>query len=150
MYFYEVLKTNWTLFFKKRKTYTPKIKTRKILSPIDLSVPNKDFKDFLFVNNNTDSARFMGIRKGKEFETGVVTLTSEITESDVFSRFIDNSNEKIESVDSLLKSIVFYLEEVNKYKIGNIIAIKNSENEFGFELEKIKDRVSMTKKNKLP
>ncbi len=138
------------MFFKKKKTYSPKIRTRKILSPIDLSVPHKDFKDFLFVNNNSGSVRFVGIRKGKEFETGVVTLTSEITESDVFSRFLDNSNEKIESVDSLLKSIVFYLEEINKFKIGNIIAIKHSENEFGFELVKIKDRVSMTKKNKLP
>ncbi|MEN8121450.1 MAG: hypothetical protein ABFS35_13950 [Bacteroidota bacterium] len=92
----------------------------------------------------------MGIKKGKEFETGVVTLTSEITESDIFSRFIDNSNEKITSVDSMLDSIVFYLEEINKFKIGNIIALKDSDNEFGFELEKIRERISMTKKNKLP
>lgn len=136
--------------FKKRKTYTPKIKTRKILCPIDLNAPHKDFKDFLLVNNNSESVRLMGIKNGKEFETGVVTLTSEITESDIFARFIDNSNEKIESVDTLLNSIIFYLEEVNKYKIGNIIALKDSNNEFGFELEKIRDRISMTKKNKLP
>ncbi|TKD54272.1 hypothetical protein [Flavobacterium sp. ASW18X] len=136
--------------FKKRKTYTPKIRTRKILCPIDLNAPHKDFEDFLFVNNNSESVRLMGIKKGKEFETGVVTLTSEITESDIFSRFIDNSNEKIDSVDSMLNSIVFYLEEINKFKIGNIIALKNSDNEFGFELEKIRERISMTKKNKLP
>lgn len=137
-------------FKKKKKTYTPKITTRKILSPIDLNAPHKDFKDFLFVNTNSDAAGFMGIRKGKTFETGVVTLTGEITESDVFSRFIDHSNEKIESVDRLLNAIVYYLEEVNKFKIGNIITIQHSENEFGFELKKIRERISMTKKNKLP
>lgn len=136
--------------FKKKKNYTPKIRTRKILCPIDFNAPHKDFKDFLFVNNNSESVRLMGIKKGKEFETGVVTLTSEITESDIFARFIDNSNEKIESVDSLLNSIIFYLEELNKYKIGNIIALKDSNNEFGFELEKIRERISMTKSNKLP
>lgn len=138
------------IFNMKSDSKSPEITTRKILSAIDLKSPHKDFRDFVYVSNNSEQIQFKGIKKGKEFEFGVVTLTSSISENDVFKRILDNSSDKIDSVDFMIKTIAYYLEEVSRFKIGNIIAIKRVDNEFGFELEKVKERVSMTKKNKLP
>lgn len=138
------------LFAKKQELKSPMVTTKKILSAIDLDIPHKDFKDFVYVANDSKGIRFKGIKKGRDFNYGVVTLTSTISENDVFKRIIDNSNDKIDSVDFLIKNIAYYLEEVSRFKIGNIIVIKPADNEFGFELKKVKERVSMTKKNKLP
>ncbi|MCW3789534.1 hypothetical protein [Plebeiibacterium sediminum] len=138
------------LFAKKQEPKAPMVTTKKILSAIDLDIPHKDFKDFVYVSNDSNEIHFKGIKKGKEFKYGIVTLTSTISENDVFKRIIDNSNDKIDSVDFLIGSIAYYLEEVSRFKIGNVIAIKPADNEFGFELEKVKERVSMTVKNKLP
>jgi len=124
--------------------------TRKILMAIDINDPVKDFNEFLYPDCDYIPAKLTGLKKGEVFNTGVVTLTGTITENDIFARIIDNSDKNIKSVRFVLRSLIYYIQEVRKFKIGNIVKVIEADNEFGFELVKIKDRVSITKKNKMP
>ncbi len=74
------------LFTKKQEPKFPLVTTKKILSAIDLKIPHKDFKDFVYVSNDSERIHFKGIKNGKVFEFGVMTLTSTISENDVFKR----------------------------------------------------------------
>lgn len=60
----------------------------------------------------------------------------EISKNDVFARTVD-SGKKIKYVDGLLNSIEDYLEQINNFKIGDIVGINPLENG-KFELMKLK------------
>lgn len=75
-----------------------------------------------------------GIKTNKKVDYGMVILTSEINENDLFKRIVD-SGIKIDSVKKLLNILKNYVERLPNYKIGNILEIDNSKNDLGFKLK---------------
>ena len=126
------------------------MKTKKILVPIDLNKPDKKINDFLYPEWSSRPEKLTGLKKGKIWETGMIVLTSEITEKDIFDGIIEHSGQTIESEEFILRFLSYYISEIQKFKIGNIVSVTESENEFGFELTKVKERVSLHKDNKIP
>lgn len=106
--------------------------------PIDINEPQKKINDFLFPDPSNDGLTLTGIKTGKRWEYGMVILTSEVNENDIFKRIVD-SGKKIESVESLLSALKNYVSEMPKYRIGNILKL-NSENvkvEFNVEHQRL-------------
>ena len=108
--------------------------TKKILVPIDIDNPKKSFRDFLFPDPSGGKLTLRGIKTGKEWEFGMIILTSEINENDIFRNIID-SGKKIESVDVLLKTLKEYVYELPKYRIGNILKLNTELNHVDFIVE---------------
>lgn len=98
---------------------------KKILVPIDLNDPQKKINDFLFPSPSDDGLTLTGIKSGQQWGHGMVILTSQINENDIFKKVVD-SGKKIESVEVLLSTLKDYVSELPKYKIGNILKL-NSE-----------------------
>ena len=105
--------------------------TRKILVPIDIENPEKKINDFLYPKPTENGLVLTGIKTDKKWDFGIVILTSEINENDIFKRIVD-SGIKIVSVENLLNTLRDYVREIPKYKIGNILEVNNSNN--GLEL----------------
>jgi hypothetical protein len=96
--------------------------TRKVLVPRDINNPKKYVKDFLFPDPSNGKLVLRGIKTGKEWEHGMVILTSEINEDDIFKSIVD-SGKKIESVDALIEALRQYVKILPNYKIGNIVKL---------------------------
>ena len=113
------------------------IKTKKLIVPFDLDNPNKRYKGFLYPNIlEKETTSFLQIDKDKKWKTGmVVFIGKEVTKNDLFAKIID-SGKKIESVSNLLDTLDNFLGQINNFKIGNIVGIKDSFD--GFELTKLK------------
>ena len=108
--------------------------TKKVLVPIDINDPRKNINDFLYPDPLVDGLTLTGIKSGKQWEYGMVILTSQIDENDIFKRIVD-SGKKIESVESLLKSLKDYVSELPKYKIGNILKLNSETPKVDFIIE---------------
>src|SRR5690554_4719615 len=103
--------------------------TRKILVPIDIENPERTINDFLYPKPTENGLVLTGIKTDKKSDFGMVILTSEKNENDIFKKIVD-SGIKIDSADNLLNSIKDYVREMPKYKIGNILEINNSNERF--------------------
>ncbi len=108
--------------------------TKKILVPIDINDPQGKINDFLFPDPTDKKMVLKGINTGKVWGFGMVILTSEISENDLFKRIIDSGN-KIESVQSLLNALKEYVIEMPKYKIGNILKLNDNKSNVDFVIE---------------
>ena len=108
--------------------------TKKILVPIDINAPRKKINDFLFPAPSEGGLTLTGIKSGKHWEHGMVILTSEINENDIFKRIVD-SGKKIESVETLLYALKDYVTELPKYKIGNILKLSSEKTKVDFIVE---------------
>ncbi len=108
--------------------------TRKILVPIDIENPEKVIKDFLYPKPTENGLLLTGIKTDKNWEYGMVILTGEKNESEIFKQIVD-SGIKIPSVDHLLGVLKDYVIEIPKYKVGNILEINNSYNKLEFKLK---------------
>lgn len=120
------------------------METKKILVPFDLQNPDKKINGFLYPNINLEQIdTFHEINKGKEWKTGMIVLVNQpITTNDVFAKIVD-SGKKINSVNDLLNHIENYLEQVSKFKIGDIIGIEPLNNSFKLiKMEKPPRRVA--------
>ncbi len=71
--------------------------TKKILVPIDIDNPSKKINDWLFPEPTENGLILRAIKSGKEWDYGMVILTKEINENDIFKKIVD-SKKKIESV----------------------------------------------------
>jgi hypothetical protein len=108
--------------------------TRKILVPIDIENPEKIIKDFLYPKPTENGLVLSGIKTDKNWEYGMVILTGEKNENEIFKQIVD-SGIKIPSVDLLLSVLKDYVREIQKYKIGNILELNNSNNELELKLK---------------
>lgn len=108
--------------------------TKKILVPIDLNDPQKKFNDFLFPCHTDDGLTLIGIKSGQQWEHGMVILTSQINENDIFKKIVDRGH-KIESVELLLSTLKDYVSELPKYKIGNILKLNSEKIKVDFIVE---------------
>ena len=108
--------------------------TRKILVPIDIENPEKRINDFLYPKPTENGFVLTGIKTDKKWDYGTVILTGEINENDVFKKIVD-SGIKINSVEDLLSALREYVQEIPKYKIGNILELNQNKNSFEFILK---------------
>lgn len=108
--------------------------TRKILVPIDLDNPKKKISDILFPVTSNNELILKGIKTGKEWTYGMVILTGQKNENDIFKSIIDNGH-KIESVEILLNNLKEYVAEIQKFKIGNVLKLKTNELPLEFSIE---------------
>ena len=92
---------------------------------------------------------FFGLKSRNNCTYAALTYTGqEITTNDVFARLVD-SGQKIESVDQTVQMLEAYLQMLQEYRIGNVLAIESIPDEPGFKLKKIANRPTSTHK-KLP
>ena len=103
--------------------------TRKILVPVDIENPENRISDFLYPKFTENGFELTGIKTDKKWDFGMVILTNEINENDIFKKIVD-SGIKIKSVDNLIKTLKEYVQEIPKFKIGNILEINNYDNNF--------------------
>jgi len=108
--------------------------TRKLLVPIDIDNPSKKINDYLYPDPTDCGLLLRRIKTGKEWKFGMVILTSETNENDIFKKIVD-SGKNIESVDKLLSSLKDYVIEMPNYKIGNVLRLNENELKVGFEIE---------------
>ncbi len=64
----------------------------------------------------------------------MVILKGEIKKNEIFKRIVDSGN-KIESVVKLLNSLKDYFSQMPKYKIGNILSLKENHSKIEFKVE---------------
>jgi len=108
--------------------------TRKVLVPIDIENPTKKINDFLYPDPIENGFVLRRIKNGKEWKFGMVILTSEINENDIFKKIVD-SGKKIPSVDKLLNSLKDYVSQLPNFKIGNILRLTENETKIDFVIE---------------
>jgi hypothetical protein len=108
--------------------------TKKVLVPIDINNPQKKFNDFLYPDPSDQRMVLKGIKNDKTWEYGMVILTSEINENDVFKEIVD-SGKRIKSVSALLAALKEYMDEMPKYKIGNVLKLNNERAAVDFKIE---------------
>lgn len=108
--------------------------TRKILVPIDINNPEKIINDFLYPKCTKNGYLLTGIKSNEPTQMGMVILTSQYNENDIFKKIID-SGTKIESVENLLKTLQKYIEVIPNFKIGNILEVDSSKKELDFQIK---------------
>ena len=114
-----------------------KMKTKKILVGYDPAKPDKNPGDFLVVVFESSQPCFLGLRSQKLWHSGrMVYIGKEITEKDIFAKLIETGR-RIEDVDQTLKVLETYLTQLQNYRIGNVLTIKeDSSGEYKFRLVK--------------
>ena len=108
--------------------------SRKVLVPVDSTNPDKKINDFLFPEPTDGTFRLKGIKKGNNWEFGMVVLTGEISKEDLFKDIVDNKH-KIPDVQKLLDALEQYQSALQNFKIGNVIKINSSSAKLSFNLE---------------
>ena len=110
---------------------------KKLLVAYDESKPTAGQGDFLVVVFESATPVFWGLRSHRTYTSGrVVFLGKQITQRDVFSKLVD-SGRKIDSVDNTLKNLDDYLQQLESFKVGNVLAVATSGDDLGFQLMKI-------------
>lgn len=109
------------------------MKTKKILVGYDPAKPGKNAGDFLAVVFESSRPCFLGLRSRKVWQSGrMVYIGKDITEKDVFAKLIETGH-RVEDVDQTLKTLETYLTQLQNYRIGNVLTIKedpSGEHEF--------------------
>ena len=122
---------------------------KKLLVAYDESKLIAKKGDFLAVVFDGTTPIFWGLKSRCAYKSGcVVFLGKEITEKDVFAKLVDTGR-KIESVDKTLKTIAAYIQQMESFKIGNVISIASKSGEPGFELSKVSE-MSQSRAKQLP
>jgi hypothetical protein len=113
--------------------------TKKLLVAHDESKLIAKKGDFLAVVFDGTNPIFLGLKSRCAYKSGcMVFLGKEITEKDIFAKLVDTGR-KIESVDKTLKTIASYIQQLESFKIGNVVGITSKSGEPGFELFKVSE-----------
>ena len=108
--------------------------TRKILVKFDIENPNKRTNDFLYPKPTENGFELTGIKTKKKSTLGMIILTDIINENDIFTKIVD-SGVQIPSVENLLLSLKEYVQEIQKFKVGNILYINDNNKNVEFILK---------------
>ncbi len=123
--------------------------TKKL--PMSVSYGDSKAKSNEFVIPAMDAgfSGFRGLKSGRLYVYGALSyLGKEITVNDVFAKLVD-SGQKIGNVEGTLKMLDVYLQALQGYRIGNVLAAEPSSGACGFKLRKVAERPN-TNKKKLP
>ena len=112
--------------------------TRKLLVGYDVSGAGAWKGDFLAPVFDQTTV-FIGLRSRRIFTTGqMVFIGKVVTVSDIFSRLVD-SGSKILDVEKTVTTVGHYLEELQHFKIGNVVEIVAIGASPGFKLVKLSE-----------
>ncbi len=102
--------------------------TRKLLVPFVPSDPERRSTDFLIPAPASDGPgyRFSGLTTGRPAMYGMmVFLGRSVSANDLFAKLVD-TGAKIDDVPATIAAISVYLDAIQAFKIGNIVAISDS------------------------
>lgn len=121
-------------------TMASKITTKKLLVAFASSKASPRSGDFLAPINDSTGLFLFGLRSKKNSEQGMmVYLGKEITVNDIAAKLVD-SGRKIENVAQTIGALEAYIQMLQEYRIGNILAIEPcADAPCGFRLKKIAD-----------
>ena len=127
------------------------MKTKKM----PVSITFKDFKakseEFVIPFTGKEKKGFRGLNSGNATKYGMITfIERKISANDVFAKLVD-SGQRIDDVDATLSIISQYLEELQQFKVGNVISVDYTD-DFAFRLTKEanKPQKKKEKKRRLP
>lgn len=69
----------------------------------------------------------------------MVFIGKDITEKEFFAKLVD-SGQKIESVGRTLKNLGDYMQQLDGFKIGNVLGVVPKADEVGFSLFKVAEK----------
>jgi hypothetical protein len=123
--------------------------TKKLLVAFDPKKPDHRSSDFLVVVLEGAEAKLVGIKGKKPVASGLmVYLGREIKVNDLFAKLVDTGR-RIESVEQTLRTLDYYIEKLQEFRIGNLLAVE-SDPVNGFKLVKLADTPPSTSTSKLP
>lgn len=101
-------------------------------------MPEKRSNDFLVVVLDGQEPKLSGLKSKKICASGMmVYLGKEVTVSDLFAKLVD-SGRKIENVQQTLNVLQVYIQMLQVFRIGNILAVQ-ADSTSGFKLLKLAD-----------
>ena len=116
--------------------------TKKLLVAFDPKKPNHRSSDFLVVVLEGAEAKFVGTKSQKPVTSGLmVYLGREIKANDLFAKLVD-TRRRIESVEQTLCALECYIDQLQEFRIGNILGIE-SDSDNSFKLVKLADTPTM-------
>jgi len=126
---------------------TKKYTTKKLPVSIGKSGEPTKGSEFIIPSLSTHAKNvFIGLKSGKEYELGCISyIGKEIDEENVISKL---EKEPLNLKDSK-RIINEYLEQLQNYKIGNVVSIQYNDNG-SFILKKEANRPPSQSKSKLP
>ena len=124
------------------------MKTKKM----PVSVSYGDFKsksDEFLIPFANEASGFLGLSSGNSSTYGMVTYIGiEIDENEIFKRLVD-SRRKINNVDKMVNRIVEFIEQLQQFKVGNIISIDYLDGEDKFTLVKEANKLTRISKKRM-
>ena len=118
------------------------MKTKKLL--VEIKLPSwKAGKQFLLPNFNKASDSFLNIKNSKNVSFGmVVYIGVEVSSEEILNRYLDNNSLEYEN-ESYITIIDDYLNQINNFKIGNVLSVKydNSNLILKKEYERISEKL---------
>jgi len=120
--------------------------SKKTLVRFDASKPERQSSDFLACYKNGGSNfELRSLKTGKLSEYGLIVFTGRnLTPNDLFAKLIDGGH-KVSSVDDVMSELSQYLEQVQSYKVGDVLKVNGNGN-----LEKTSLKVKKPKGKGLP
>lgn len=116
------------------------MKTKKMPTSVTFGNFKSKSNEFLIPFTGKDRKGFKGIVSGEPSQYGAIKfIGTQITSNDVFAKLVDNGH-KIDNVDEILTALADFLDQLQQFKVGNIISISYSDNDNSFKLNKIADR----------
>jgi hypothetical protein len=101
--------------------------TKKLLVPFDLSRPEWNPNEFLVPWFDQQRCYFRSLRNGNAFELGkIVYIGKAISENDLFAKLVDGGT-IISDVESTLTTLRSYIDELQLFKIGNIVQLASTD-----------------------
>jgi len=124
-----------------------KITTKKLLVAYNPARPSRGGGDFLIPIRDNVGVLFFGLKSKTTGDQGrMVYLGKEISVNDIFVRLVDTGR-KIDSVSDTLKLLEAFIQMLQQYRIGSVIALEQSpDNAYGFRLRKVADMPAVEKR----
>lgn len=111
--------------------------TKKLLVAFNPEKPDAESSDFLIPWNQEGQFVFLGLKSGKQHRYGMIAFVGRsISVNDLFARLVD-SGAFIPNVDEMLASLQDYVEQLQAFRIGNVVRItrvQGNNNTFGLAL----------------
>jgi hypothetical protein len=112
------------------------MRTRKLLVAHDRSRPTAGNGDFLAVVFDGMIPVLFGLKSHKIFGSGMMVFVGkEIAAQDIFAKLLE-SGRPIRNVNETMGNLTAFVQQLQGFKIGNIITIAPKNSEPGFELVK--------------
>jgi hypothetical protein len=121
--------------------------TKKLLVAFDPSDPDAGAGDFVVPVSEEGQISFVGLRSKKPSALGrMVYVGKDITVNDLFAKLVD-SGRKIPSVNQTIKMLTDYVITLQEHKIGNILSVETTAPPDGFQLTKVANTPSGSRKS---